>query len=190
MDRCAIGLTVHTGWAACVAAAGSLSAPRIEAREEIGILGDAERFVFHLAAKLDLARAERTVARARAQALENANAAVARALERLRAAGHEPVACAIVATDTAARSSLTEILAAHPRIHTAEGCFYRDVLLRAAEVNHIPVRLAPPRSLDLDGNAALLAEAGRAVGKPWARDQKLAALAAWTLLQDSTSNEG
>lgn len=182
MDRCAIGLTVHTGWAACVAAAGSLRAPRIEGREKIGILGDAERFVFHIAAKLDPARAERTVARAQEQALENATAAVARMLEHLRAGGHEPVACAIVAKGAAMRYSLTEILAAHPRIHSAEGCFYRDVLLRAVEVNRIPVRVAPPHSLDLDGNAALLTEAGRAVGKPWARDQKMAALAAWTLL--------
>src|SRR5512140_154191 len=182
MERCAIGLTVHTGWAACVAAAGSLRAPRIEGREKIGILGDAERFVFHRAAKLDLAAAERTVSRARAQAVDNATAAVASVLERLRAARHEPVACAIVANGAAMDSSLGEILAAHPRIHTAEGCFYRDVLVRAAEVNHVPVRVVPPRSLDLDGNAALLAEAGRAVGKPWARDQKMAALAAWTLL--------
>ncbi|HEY6908605.1 MAG TPA: hypothetical protein VI356_04490 [Myxococcales bacterium] len=46
---------------------------------------------------MDLAGAERTVSRARAQALENATAALARTLGHLRAAGREPAACAIVA---------------------------------------------------------------------------------------------
>jgi hypothetical protein len=182
MDRCAIGLTVHTGWAASVAAGGSVRAPRIHAREEIEILGDPDRFVFHGAAKLDLLAAKSAVARAREQALERATAALARVVEQLRAAGHEAVACAVVASATPMAASLEEIVAAHPRIHAAEGCFYRDVLLRAAEVNRLPARVVPPRSLDLDDNAPLLAEAGRAVGKPWAKDQKLAALAAWTVL--------
>jgi hypothetical protein len=182
VDRCAIGLSVHTGWAACVAAGGSLRAPQIDAREEIAILGDADRFVFHRAAKLDLAAAKGSVARAREQALERAAAALGELVARLRAAGHGVVACAIVASGAPMRASLEEILAAHPRIHTAEGCFYRDVLLRAAEANRLPSRIVPPRSLDLDGKALLLADAGRAVGKPWAKDQKLAALAAWTVL--------
>jgi hypothetical protein len=182
MDRCAIGLTVHTGWAACVAAGGSLRAPRIDAREEIEILGDADRFVFHRAASLDPGAAKSAVARAREQALERATASVARVVEHLRAAGHEAVCCAIVAGRAPMPPSVEEIVAAHPRIHAAEGCFYRDVLLRAAEANRLPSRIVPPRSLGLDGKAPLLADAGRAVGKPWARDQKLAALAAWTVL--------
>jgi hypothetical protein len=122
------------------------------------------------------------VARAREQAVERATAAVAGVVEHLRAAGHEAVACAVVASVTPMPGSLEEIVSAHPRIHTAEGCFYRDVLLRAAEANRLPSRIVPPRSLDLDGKALLLADAGRAVGKPWAKDQKLAALAAWTVL--------
>jgi hypothetical protein len=182
MSRCALGLSVHTGWAACVAASGSLRAPRIEAREEIEMLGDRDRFVFHRAAEMDLAAARRSVASAGTEATERATAAIARLVERVRAAGHAVVACAIVAQTPAMPAALEEIIAAHPRIHAAEGCFYRDVLRRAAEANRLTANVISPRSLDFAAHAALLAEAGRAAGKPWAKDQKLAALAAWSLL--------
>ena len=182
MERCAIGVSVHTGWAACVAAAGSLRAPRIEAREEIEMLGDADRFVFHRAAGMDLASAKVSVARANAQATERATAAIARFLQRVRGGGHEVAGIAIVAKDTPMLASLEEIVAAHPRIHTAEGRFFRDVLRRAAEANRLEVRVVPPDALDLVSAAALLAAAGRAAGRPWGKDQKIAALAAWSLL--------
>jgi len=39
-DRYVLGLSVHTGWAACVVAGGSVRAPRLDAREEIELLGD------------------------------------------------------------------------------------------------------------------------------------------------------
>jgi hypothetical protein len=179
MERCAIGLSIHTGWAACVAAAGSLRAPRIEAREEIEMLGDADRFVFHRAAEMDLAGAQRSVARADAQATERATAAIARLIERL--AGREIVGCAIVAKETP-MLALEQIISAHPRIHAAEGRFYRDVLRRAVEANRLEARIVSPGALDLIGSASVLADAGRAAGRPWGKDQKIAALAAWSLL--------
>jgi hypothetical protein len=182
MKGCAIGVSVHTGWAACVAAGGSLRAPRIEAREELEMLGDADRFVFHRAAEMDPAEAKQYVARAEAEATEHATAAIARIRDGLRAAGHDILACAIVAKDAPMLASLAEIVAAHPRIHTAEGRFYRDVLRRAADANRLKVRIVSPKVLGLAAAAALLADAGRQVGKPWGKDQKMAALAAWSLL--------
>jgi hypothetical protein len=186
MELCAIGVSVHTGWAACVAAAGSLRAPRIEAREEIEMLGDADRFVFHVAAKLDLARAKQSVARAELEATKRGTDAIAGFLEQVRGAGHEVLACAIVANDTPMLTSLEEIVAAHPRIHTAEGRFFRDILRRAAEANRLDVRIVSPKSLDLVSAATLLADAGRVAGRPWGKDQKIAALAAWSLLARAT----
>lgn len=79
--------------------------------------------------------------------------------------------CAIVAKDGDA-GDLDEVLASHPRIHTAEGRFYRDVLRDACP---IPVRLVPPSSLDPS-------RVGKLAAAPWGRDQKLAALAAWTVM--------
>jgi hypothetical protein len=182
MNRCAIGLSVHTGWAICVVASGSLRAPRILARERLQLLPERERFVFHRAAEMDLAEAKRSVARAGDRAFGSAAAAIAQLAGRARAAADDLVACAIVGKERSMPPSLEETLAAHPRIHAAEGCFYRDVLRRAAEAHGLPVRIVATDALGLGGAAALLAEAGRAAGKPWAKDQKLAALAAWTVL--------
>lgn len=181
MKGCAIGLSVHTGWAACVAASGSLRAPRIEAREEIAMLGDADRFLFHRAAEMELADAKRSVARLEEVATERATAAIKRLLEGVRAGGNEVVACAIVAKDSPL-PPLEAILSAHPRIHAAEGSFYRDVLRRAVKANRLKALLVSPKALNLVAAAALLTDAGRTFGRPWARDQKLAALAAWSVL--------
>jgi hypothetical protein len=161
----AIGISVHTGWAACVVVGGSPARPVIAANEVIEILGDAERFCFHMAAEMKRSAAERWIADARQKALANAK----RALAPLVATGVS--ACAIVAKGGDA-GSLDAVLAAHPRIHTAEGCFYRDVLRDACPV---PVRIVAPSSLDPS-------KVGKLAPPPWGKDQKLAALAAWKVL--------
>ena len=69
----------------------------------------------------------------------------------------EVIACAIIAREGDA-GDLDEILASHPRIYMAEGCFYRDVLRDACEV---PVRVVPPSSLDPSGSESW----GGAVGE-------------------------
>ncbi|PYR33366.1 MAG: hypothetical protein DMF93_25430 [Acidobacteria bacterium] len=172
--RLAVGLSIHTGWAACVVAGGSLRDPRIESRQELELLGDRDRFVFHRAADLDRMDAERSVARARSMALESASAA----LRQLKHA-HDIRLCAIVAKP-GAMPALDTILASHPRIHTAEGMLYRDVFVEAATANGLEARVVPPSSLNATDPA--LVAAGRIVGKPWNRDVRLAALAAWLSL--------
>jgi len=110
----------------------------------------------------------------------------------LRDAGLEVTSCAVVAKDGAMPASLEQITAAHPRIHTAEGCFYRDALLAAAQALGLVARVLPPKELESAaatvmglGRAqvpGLLTDAGRIVGRPWGKDQKMAALAAWIML--------
>ena len=164
MKQRAIGICPHTGWAACVIVGGSPGKPEIVANERIDILGQAERFCFHRAAEMEPSEAGAWIARIRQKALRNAK----RVLAPLVA---QASTCAIVARDVDA-GTLEHILAAHPRIHTAEGCFYRDVLREACP---IPVRLVAPKALDI-------ASVGKISGPPWGRDQKAAALAAWSLL--------
>jgi hypothetical protein len=170
----ALGLSLHTGWAACVLAGGSLRAPRIEARQEVEFLGDRDRFVFHRAAELSRADAERSIARARSTAVEHASVEL-RKLKQDR----DVRICAIVAKP-GVMPALDAVLASHPRIHTAEGIFYRDVVIEAAMENGLVPRVVPPSTLDTNDRA--LAAAGQVVGKPWNRDFKLAALAAWLSL--------
>ena len=161
----AMGISIHTGWAACVVVGGSLKKPEIVKNEVVEILGDAERFCFHRAAEMERGAARKWIADVRAKAIANAR----QALAPLVASDVE--ACAIVAKD-GDPGDLDEILAAHRRIHTAEGCFFRDVFREACSV---PVHLVPPATLDPSS-------VGKIAPPPWGKDQRLAALAAWTVI--------
>ncbi|HEX7237811.1 MAG TPA: hypothetical protein VF405_12665 [Gammaproteobacteria bacterium] len=146
---------------------GSLAKPEVIANELIEILGDSERFCFHIAEGMERADAAKWIASARRKAIANAK----RALAPLVAKGAG--VCAIVAK-TGDAGNLDEVLASHPRIHTAEGCFYRDVVRQACSV---PVRLFAPSSLDAS-------KVGKLAHPPWGKDQKLAALAAWSAIAE------
>jgi hypothetical protein len=163
----AIGISTHTGWAACVVIDAASSRPQVIANEVIDVLGDDERFCFHMAAAMKLAQAETWLERLRTKATANAR----RALTPLLA--HDVTVCAIVAKD-GEPAPLAETFASHPRIHTAEGLFYRDVFRDACAV---PTRIVAPRTLQI-GNIGKLAP------PPWGRDQKLATAAAWKSLRE------
>jgi hypothetical protein len=160
-----MGITLHTGWGACVIVGGSLHQPEIVANDIIEMLGDEERFCFHRAADMDYAAAEQWIAQARDKAIENARRTLCGLLAR------DVSVCAIVAKDGIA-GDLRTVLRSHPRIHSAEGFFYRDIIRSACTV---PVRLVPPASLDAS-------TVGKLAPAPWGRDQKLAALAAWSVM--------
>jgi hypothetical protein len=163
--RRAIGISIHTGWGACVVVGGTLQKPEIIANEVIEILEDSERFCLHRASDMEPAAAEEWVARVREKAVANAKRAL------LSLIAQKVSVCAIVAKEGATRA-LGEVLASHPRIHAAEGFFYRDVVRDACA---IPIRIFPPSSLDPS-------KVGKLAAAPWGRDQKLAALAAWSAL--------
>jgi hypothetical protein len=164
MNR-AIGITVHTGWGTCVLVGGSMTSPEIIANQMIEILSDSERFCFHIAAEMKPFAAEKWIARERKKAVANARRALAPLVTQ------DVIACAIVAKEGEI-GDLGEVLSSHPRIHTAEGYFYRDVLREACP---LPVRIVAPSSLDA-------AKVGKLSPPPWGRDQKLAAVAAWSVL--------
>jgi hypothetical protein len=72
-----MGISVHTGWGACVVVGGSVKRPEIFANEIIEILDDSERFCFHMAAEMKPAEARRWLARVREKARANARRALA-----------------------------------------------------------------------------------------------------------------
>jgi hypothetical protein len=169
--RLALGLSVHTGWAAAAVAGGDWNEPVVAAREHVELLGDDERFVFHMAAEMARADASRWVAERRSRAFERALGV----MKRL-ASAHGIDACAVVAKKGAALS-LEDAVSAHPRIHAAEGFFFRDVLKEAAQRAGLRAHLIAPK--DLDPGDARLVSVGRRVGKPWSADWKIAVMAAW-----------
>lgn len=133
MNR-ALGISVHTGWAACVVVGGSLRQPEIVANEIVQVLPDAERFCFHTAAKMSRLAAPAWIERMRNRALESARRSLMPLINQ------KVSACAVVGNEGDA-GDLAEVLAAHPRIHRAEGFFYRDVFRDA-------LRIARAASLD------------------------------------------
>jgi hypothetical protein len=163
-DR-ALGISLHTGWAACVVVGGSLQKPQIFANEIIEILGSSERFCFHLAAEMEYAAVETWIARMKEKAVVNARRALSPLLAQMVGV------CAIVAKEGAA-GDLREVLNSHPRLHAAEGFFYRDVLREACPR---PTQIISPKSLDPS-------KVPRCAPAPWGRDQKLAALAGWSAM--------
>lgn len=163
----AIGISVHTGWGACVVVGGSLREPQVIGNTVIELLQDAERFCYHRAAEMDATAVREWLARVRRKALAQARSELAPLLTATVGVG------AIVAKDGPLPDPDTA-LATHMRIHMAEGLFYRDIFREACQ---IPCRITPPASFDV-------AAVGRLDTKPWGRDQKLAALAAWRVMSD------
>jgi hypothetical protein len=160
--ECAIGITVHTGWGACVVVGGSLRKPEIIGNTVIELLDGAERFCYHRAAEMKVASVPEWLQRVRARALAQARSELAPLLTPTVRVG------AIVAKDGVLPDP-DIALATHMRIHLAEGLFYRDIFRDACR---IPCRITPPATLDITA-------VGKMDTKPWSRDQKLAALAAW-----------
>jgi len=105
------------------------------------------------------------IAGVRERAIRNARQALLLLLAR------DVGVCALIAKQGVI-GDLRQVLASHPRMHSAEGFFYRDVLIEACG---IPTRIISPLSLDPS-------QVGKYAPPPWGRDQKIAALAAWSAL--------
>jgi hypothetical protein len=178
--RAALGFRAHSGWAALVAVAGTIEAPRVLERRRI-IVADPElpgsKQPYHAAAELPLPRAEALVRSAvessRALAVEVLSARI----KALRSQGHEVVSCGVVLGSGKALPGLENILASHALLHTAEGEMFRDVLVWAAKECGLPVTGVREKSLD-PASLERIGSLGKLIGPPWTQDQKYATVAA------------
>ena len=169
MPSSALGFVAKTGKAAAVAIGPG--------RELLGkwdlvlVPAGQERFVYHAAAQLDggAARWVRTSTTAIANETQ-------RVIDALLDAISPPVTgAAVVGRSLELDLPLTEILAAHTRLHTAEGVLYRSVIVDALHARGIATTLVPPDQLRERDDG--LAQFGK-VPPPWRREHKDAALAA------------
>jgi hypothetical protein len=189
-NAAAIGFSVHTGWAASVLVVGPRRAPTIVDRRRIRLTDSDDTVraeVYHRAARLSGPAAAEFVRESQDAVARRARAAVQSLLE-----SKPLVAAGILVSAGKLPADLAAILRSHPFIHTAEGVFYREALAMAAEgcgleVVRIPRRELPDRfasalGTDDAGARECLSAMGRAVGPPWARDQKDAAMAALVAL--------
>jgi hypothetical protein len=116
-------------------------------------------------------------------------------IAQLKQNGLRVVGAGILFASGRSLPELAAILRSHALIHTAEGEFFREVLVRASEDCLLPVTKVKEReiwdrgtvlfglaSADLQERIGAL---GRTVGPPWRQDEKLASLAAWIALIES-----
>jgi hypothetical protein len=167
-----------------VAVARSIETPEVLDRQRI-VTADPQmagsKQPYHAAAGLPFAHAEDFVRRAAESSRTLARAAIAAAVSALATRGYEVAGCAVLLGSGKALPALAAILAAHPLIHTAEGVFFRDVLMSAARECGLPATGVREKALD----AALLKRLdalGKSLGPPWTQDQKYAAAAAFMTL--------
>lgn len=198
-ERVALGLRAHSGWAVLVALGVPAAAPVVVDRRRLVLCdGSFPRQPYHAAENLPAAQAEALVGRSLETArrlgraeLRDAVAARASAGQRLVGAG------LLLGSGRPLPPELSAVLGSHPLIHTAEGEMYRDVLRAACEHAGIAVTglrerdlaeaAAPRLKLAPDALRARLATLGKPLGPPWTADHKLAALAAWLVLQAARS---
>ena len=193
--KAALGFRTHSGWASAILAAGRGSMIEILDRRQFALCDsevEGSKQPFHAAEPMPIVQAESHLALCR-----NATAVLAQeAIETARTiCERQSVRLSGICVITASGRTLPDlaaILASHALIHAAEGEFYRDALQEAAKALDVKTtRLKAADALahvaeQLDtGEAAVtkaLTELGKTIGRPWTSDEKLATLAAWSLL--------
>jgi len=178
--------------------AGGVAQPEVvfRGRAELGDpAGRVRRNAYQAARSLKPAEAAVLVEAAEQIAAEQAAAALERTVREAADEGAVVRSCAVV-VGTFPGARLESILASHALAHAAEGRLYQGALLQGAESRGLDTIAVPKRSIWEQGESALgigrdelqhwIDQLRREVGPPWAQDQKLAALAAWIALAQSS----
>jgi hypothetical protein len=194
--RAAVGLRVHSGWAALVVMVGTSRAPSVVERRRIVIFDAAiagSKQPFHAAEKMELKKAEAHIARCKASTWKMAREALGAVVKEMRAQGHDVMGCGLLLASGRPVGKLAEALASHAMLHTAEGQFYRDALREASEHFAVPLMGVPEKELFARATEKLrlseseirrrVAEMGKVVGAPWSQDEKLATVVGWMALK-------
>lgn len=198
MKKAAMGMRVHSGWAAMVAVALDGRSPCVLWRARPHLV---EAFTFefrqpyHTAEKLPIGQARVVIERARETATRLARLAFEESQAAIRRRGFETEFCGMLLASAKPLPPLEKILLSHALIHTADGELFRQALLEAARNLSLEAFTVKEKELiDRAGRELKLnreeihrhiAEAGQSAGRPWAQDEKLATLVAWTALVNS-----
>lgn len=187
----AIGCKIKSGWAMTVLLSGPATAPRVLDRRRIE-LSDPEVPATVQPYHADFGTAQTDAATLRRLArivARRANQSVAHLLRTYRAMGHRPRRIALVVGSTVDPASIAN---QHIRAHAHEGRLFRTVVQAAAARHRVSSTVLLERELyqvaarALGGSPQRIQELatnlGRAVGRPWRTEHKLAAVAAWLLL--------
>jgi hypothetical protein len=194
MKHAAIGIRMHSGWAALVAVSNHAGTVQVITRQRITITkpgGRGGNQPYHWAKNLEPRDAEKFLEEYFATSTGMACAAL-RDLKDELLSQYRVVGSAILLASGRPLPPLSNILASHALIHAAEGEFFREAFSEACESLDLP--LSGFREHDLGecaqttfGRGAArvrqsLITLGRSLGPPWTKDQKMATLAALIVL--------
>ncbi|GAC1651005.1 MAG: hypothetical protein NVS4B3_10740 [Gemmatimonadaceae bacterium] len=186
---------MHSGWGALVAIAGDASTVEVIDRRRIVTAGPevpGAKQPYHFASKFEVPEAERYLTHCADVSERLAHEAVSGLMAELHLHDYRLVGSAILLASGRPLPTLSTILASHALIHAAEGELFRRAFWRACE--GVGLRVMGVRERDLDQEASALfgratprmrrrlASVGQAIGPPWTKDQKTAALAAAMVL--------
>ena len=193
MKRAALGIQMHSGWGVLVA----ISEDPVEILDRRRIVTADPKIPgaiqpYHFASQLEPAEQQKHLERCASSSSSLAKIAIAELVGELVARKYRIVAAAVLLASGRTLPALEKILTAHPLIHTAEGEFFRQAVIRACEELQIPVTAVRARDLDEQakvtfGKAAgqlqsSIASMGSRIGPPWTKDHKTAALGAALIL--------
>jgi hypothetical protein len=193
MKRAALSAQMHSGWGVLVAVSENpmeiLDRRRIVTADP-KIPGAIQPY--HFASQLEPAEQQKHLDHCASSSSSLAKIAIAELLRELAARKYRIVGTVVLLASGRSLPALEKILGAHPLIHTAEGEFFRQAVIRACEELQIPVTAIRVRDLDEQVKVAfgktatqlqsIIASMGSRIGPPWTKDHKTAALAAALVL--------
>jgi len=197
MDVAAIGMRMHSGWGALVVISGD--PPYIEVRDRRRIvITDSQtpgaKQPFHFAAQMERPESEQYLRNCAAISEDLAVAAIRNVVQELKSRRYRITGSAIMLASGHPLPALSEILASHALIHSAEGEFFRNAVWKACQRLNLPITGFRERDLNDQAGAAFgktapdvqrrIATLRNSVGSPWTEDYKKASLAACIILRN------
>ena len=195
MKVAAIGVRMHSGWGALVAVSNNGGRLSVVERRRIDVIdgkSTGKKQPYHFAKNLALGAAEKHIAKCAVDSERPASESIQSVIEKLRDNDYAVKTCAVVLASGRPLPSLSDILASHPLIHTAEGEFFGRAVWNACEKLKIQVSGVRERDLETQAKSVLgksataavkkISQMGKSIGPPWTQDHKSAALAAWIIL--------
>src|SRR5712691_2474573 len=157
IESVALGFRSHSGWTAAVAVAGTPLNPVVIERRRLETADAAIRGSkqpYHAAEPLSFEKAEALINRCLESSTRLANAGVSAMVAHFKQQNHKVVSAGILASSGRPLPGLAATLQSHALIHTAEGEFFRGVLIRASEQCSLSVMKIKEREIWDRGAAA------------------------------------
>jgi hypothetical protein len=195
MKHAAVGFRAHSGWTALVAISLEDGSPLVLMRQRPHLVKTFTyefRQPYHSAEKRSPAEARSIIARVSTDARCLAYQVLQSVQTSLQEQGYELKRCGLLLASGRQLPALPQILSSHALIHTADGELFREALISAslrcsikmftAKESELLETASHTLHLQPDELVRRLTTLGSALGSPWTRDEKFAALVAWLSL--------